>query len=180
MSDFNKEGLYYIVKTGDKEKVELYISKGAYVNHYTTHGYTPLHAAAYLGNTEIAELLISHGADVNATTITRYEEETLQFGDGTDQTPLHIAAEEGYYEMVKLLISHGAGADIRDTGNQTPSDLALARGHRHVAKLLRGETSIAEKITAHPVMGKNINPYFIFIIITVLILVIFYYCSRFF
>jgi len=104
----------------------------------------------------------------------------LQFGDGTDRTPLHIAAEEGHYEMVKLLISHGAGVDIRDTGSQTPSDLALVRGHRDVVKLLSRTSSIAEKSSIHSLMKTNINPYFVIIIITVFILIIFYYCSRLF
>ena len=43
---------------------------------------TPLHMAARSGNVQVAQLLVSHGADVNALNL-------------DDLTPLVIAAQEG-------------------------------------------------------------------------------------
>jgi cytohesin len=57
-----------------------------------------LHWAAYEGHKEIAELLISEGADVNAK------------ADGGG-TPLHQAAYEGHKEVAELLIAKGADAN---------------------------------------------------------------------
>jgi len=54
-----------------------------------------LFLAAYNGNKEIVEILISGGADVN-----------VKNNDG--KTPLTIAGEEGYTEIVNLLLENGA------------------------------------------------------------------------
>ena len=50
---------------GHKGIVLMLIEKGANVNIKGNTGYTPLHAAAMGGNSEIAELLLDHGAEVN-------------------------------------------------------------------------------------------------------------------
>jgi ankyrin repeat protein len=48
--------------------VKLLVDNGADVNAIVSFGYTPLHAAAYDGHTEITKYLIDNGADVNAKT----------------------------------------------------------------------------------------------------------------
>jgi ankyrin repeat protein len=60
---------------------------------------TPLTFAARKGHADVAELLLSRGADVNATAP----------GAGT---PLAVAAEAGRLEMVRLLLEHGANANL--------------------------------------------------------------------
>ena len=81
------------------------------------------------GLTEMAELLLSRGAQVER-----------QHWMGT--TALHYAALGGQADMVALLLEHGAdpqrvGRKFDDAGH-TALDLAEARGHEDVAKLLRG------------------------------------------
>jgi ankyrin repeat protein len=61
-------------------------------------GQTPLHWAAKVGLTEIAEFLISKGARVNIK-------------DDSGETPLSLAARAGYPETVKIFIERG-----EDTG----------------------------------------------------------------
>lgn len=60
-------------------------------------GTTPLHCAARFGNVRAAELLLQHGADINAL-------------DSMLVTPLVCSAETASIEMLKLL--HQRGADI--------------------------------------------------------------------
>ena len=62
-------------------------SRGPGVTATNQGGFTPLHAAAYAGDTGIAELLLEHGADVNAKSCS--------------VSPLHAAAED-HADMVKL------------------------------------------------------------------------------
>jgi ankyrin repeat protein len=77
---------------------------------------TPLHLAV-LYSTKITDLLISHGADVNATN---------GFGD----TPLHVAVHESYSrdekgmgiikDSIELLLTHGAGINPQNNNGDTP------------------------------------------------------------
>ena len=57
---------------------------------------TPLHLASQKGLTEIAEILIQNGANLNC-------KETHK-----NLTPLHISTAGGQFEMTKLLINYGA------------------------------------------------------------------------
>ena len=87
-------------------------------------GSTPLHHAVDGGHTELVELLIKSGADVNARDLQR-------------ETPLHIAAQNGNREIAELLIK--SGADVNDNKfyiNSPPLHTALSFRNIEVAKLL--------------------------------------------
>lgn len=58
-------------------------------------GYTPLHLASMVGNTEIAKFLLDNGADVNAR-------------DAEGYSPLVRAKANGNDEIAKMLTDHGA------------------------------------------------------------------------
>lgn len=87
-------------------------------------GNTPLHHAVDVDHTELVELLIKSGADVNARDLQR-------------ETPLHIAAQNGNREIAELLIK--SGADVNDNKfyiNSPPLHTALSFRNIEVAKLL--------------------------------------------
>ena len=77
------------------------------------YGWTPLISAAELGQSEMVSILLTAGADVNAT-------------NNIGQTALHLA---GNAEVAKLLISAGADSAIRAVDGTTPTDMAI-RNHR--------------------------------------------------
>ena len=88
----------------------------------------PLHAAlAGKGSTEVIELLINRGADVNA----RAE---------LDLTPLHLAAARGNMPITRRLIEMKVDPAARMTDGKRPADYAAERGHPEVAALLNGLT----------------------------------------
>ena len=64
---------------------------------------TPLHYAASMGRKEVAEVLLAHGADVNAR-------------DDREQTPLHSAAYYKKLAVAEVLIAHKA--DVNALGNR--------------------------------------------------------------
>ena len=82
-----------------------------------------LHTAAQIGNREICELLIHHGADVNKQ-------------DARKQTSLWVAAEQGHTNICEVLIQNGASVDKSDVANRTPLWIAAHKKHYDVCKIL--------------------------------------------
>ena len=100
------------VRKRDLRAVKEQLAKGADVNIWDSEfGVTALSWAALLGHTEIAELLIGKGADVNARN-----------QDGG--TALHGAAFFGHTEIAELLIQNDAAVNARDDKGQTPLDVS--------------------------------------------------------
>lgn len=56
--------------------------------------------------------------------------------EGNGWTALHAAAFSGQEEAVKLLLESGADATLKDKNGKTPLDLANAKKHLAVAKIL--------------------------------------------
>lgn len=69
---------------------------------------------------DIAEFLISRGADVSAAS-------------RSGNTPLHTAAFFRDFKMVNLLLKHGASATLKNRRGQTPIDVISSPWSRHVA-----------------------------------------------
>lgn len=112
----------HFAKTG---VVRVLLNRGAAVNALSENALknTALHAAAAGKAMEAANLLIIHGADVNAR----------QHGGWT---PLHAAAQSGAADFARLLIDNGADVNVRAENQQRPIDLALTKGHQAVVDLL--------------------------------------------
>ena len=92
-------------RTGNIEAVKQHVAAGAEVN--VKGGFvdgTPLHWAAYDGRNEIAELLITAGADVNA--------------NSDNGTPLDTAISRKHPETAELLRKHGGktGEELKAEG----------------------------------------------------------------
>lgn len=87
------------------------------------HGISVLYHAVITGQLEVAQLLLEHGADVDA-------------GAGVD-TPLHGAARHGRTALAAWLLVQGANRELLDYEGKTPLQVAEAAGHDAVAVLLR-------------------------------------------
>ena len=108
---------------GNKEIVQLLITKGADVNARSVVGWTPLQYATGDNKKDVVELLIAEGADVNAKG---------GIGGGTS---LYLAAMSGHKELVELLIAADADVNVRESQlGMTPLDMADDKG---TAELLR-------------------------------------------
>ena len=66
---------------------------------------TPLHYACYIGDADIAELLLKNKSCIHVNARASQEENYV--------TPLHLACSEGNLECVKLLLEHDALLDVR-------------------------------------------------------------------
>jgi ankyrin repeat protein len=148
--------------TADLESVRQLLDQTPELVHsYSADGWTYLHRAAQFGRTDIAELLLRYGADVNARAhnglantpvlcavigqhsdmvkllLTRGADITLPNGAGS--TSLHKAAINGDCSMMRLLLAHGAHVDARNTGGQTPLVHAQFLGHVEAVAMLQQE-----------------------------------------
>uniref|UniRef100_A0AAQ5YC43 Ankyrin repeat domain 52 n=1 Tax=Amphiprion ocellaris TaxID=80972 RepID=A0AAQ5YC43_AMPOC len=83
------------------------------VNSLDQEQSTPLHAAAYLGDVHVMDLLISAGANINAK-------------DQGLLTPLHRAAASRNERAVELLLKHSVEVNTRDKFWHTPLHMAAA------------------------------------------------------
>ncbi|TMW58596.1 hypothetical protein Poli38472_010155 [Pythium oligandrum] len=75
-------------------------------------GLVPLHLAAQNNDVEAANLLLNHGAAVDATTSMDV------------RTSLHLAAERNNTEVMTVLINHGAAIDAASQDGNTPLHVA--------------------------------------------------------
>jgi ankyrin repeat protein len=82
------------------------------------------YAACRNGHTEVAEVLLARGADVNAKDI-------------LGGTALHWAAINGHKETVAFLVANGADLSIRDAKfDSTPEGWAAEGQHDEIRNLL--------------------------------------------
>ncbi|MHC4595745.1 MAG: ankyrin repeat domain-containing protein [Planctomycetota bacterium] len=86
-------------------------------------GYTPLHSAACDGHKELAELLISNGADVNAK-------------DSWGCTPLFHAVRHAHKELAEILIANGADVNAKDKWGCTPLPYAVGYIYKELVEIL--------------------------------------------
>lgn len=84
---------------------------------------SPLHRACKSNSTDLAELLINSGADVNVRDI---------YGN----TLLHLVASSGYTALVHLLLYFGADMNVTNMWDQTALLKAVQGGHVEVVEML--------------------------------------------
>jgi ankyrin repeat protein len=145
-------------KNGDRAVAEDALRRGADPNA-EIDGWTPLFWAAQEGHTEIVDLLLDAGANVNfadsggftplnqavgESHLDTVEHLLLRGADIAHRcasaggcTVLHIAAAYGRLECIRLLLRYGADPQARRDDGQTPYDTAIDCDESEAAALLR-------------------------------------------
>ncbi|KAF2364986.1 Ankyrin repeat [Trinorchestia longiramus] len=84
---------------------------------------TALHLAAEAGNYDIAQLLLCHGADIDAIDI-------------NGNTALHLTAASGNGRLLDLLLKSGANTSAMNYEGQMPEDIAREFGYLAAVEML--------------------------------------------
>jgi ankyrin repeat protein len=134
--------LFRATQGADVEVIRALLANGANPN-INTMGFTPFLLAAGVDpagrtggggapNTAIMDLLIQHGADVNAqVTGTRTYSMRISYNPPPDKegaSALHEAAQAGRTDLVRYLLQKGANPELVDANGKKPIDLAGAGG----------------------------------------------------
>jgi len=116
---------------GDLARVKELLDGRADLVGDAAYGLQPLHLAAHTGRQEMAELLISRGADVNA----------LDARNGAP--PILYAVLRAPAPMIEMLLAKGADPSGRAEGGVSALHLAAQRGLAEVAELLLARGALA-------------------------------------
>ena len=110
---------------GQYEIAKHLVIQDADINMASINGFNifPIHSAAAGDHTNIAELLIECGANVNVK-------------QASGVTPLHSAAQNGNVDILILLLESGADTAIKMDGGKRACDLARERGFVQIAQAL--------------------------------------------
>ncbi|MHB9130482.1 MAG: ankyrin repeat domain-containing protein [Armatimonadota bacterium] len=144
------------VKEGNLVVIQQALRSGFSIHSANERGNTLLHAAANLGQIEIAHYLLANGADVNTQNhegvtallwasrkgyldicklLLSYQSD-VNIATDTLWFPLHEAAAEGHRDIVCLLLDNSASIQASTEEGQTPLHLASLGGHLDVVQLL--------------------------------------------
>lgn len=141
---------------GDSDRVSWLLSQEPrLVNEFSSDGWTPLHLAAHFGRLDLASLLVSKGARVDAVARNGIANQPLQAavagrrpelvrrliaaGANLEHrshggfTAAHIAAENDDVEVLEQLKAAGADLRVKTNGGKTPADVA-ADGRHELAR----------------------------------------------
>jgi ankyrin repeat protein/beta-lactamase regulating signal transducer with metallopeptidase domain len=109
---------------GDLNKVKRFLSDGGHINARGPSGFTLLHCALCGDHKELAQYLITKGANVNLT-------------DSSGWPPLHFIGDTGASEeMIELLLDNGADVNLRDKQGRIALHWAAAAGQKPIVEML--------------------------------------------
>ena len=122
LNDFEDDFLN-AVWDGDVQTVSTMLAEGENPNKRDSYGNNPMTLAGYAGQTEVARILLNHGADI-------------QSSDGS-MTPLHCAAYYNRLDTARFLLSQSADITATNRYGETPRTIAERKDFSEIAELLK-------------------------------------------
>jgi ankyrin repeat protein len=130
--------LYYALRHGDMETVSVILKFQPPLEAVNRDGETPLLWAVKSRKSQMARLLLEHGASVTPNALADSVMNPLRyaFTDNFGRIPLHWAAVNGDKEMVSLLLEFKAPLNALDQDRRTPVHWAALRGDKEIVGIL--------------------------------------------
>jgi len=131
--------------SGERSLCELLLAHGAELTAKSSNLLTALHFAAFGGNVDVCELVIST-AKKRCPSLKNFLEER----DVEDATALHMSCSKGYTGVTELLLRHGVDCEAGKGVNlSTPLHLATTHGHEEVIRLLISSGAVIDYWDGH-------------------------------
>lgn len=137
-TDSNNEFFSYI-ENGNIDKVRELLRLGIDVNSVNSEGWSALHEAVRVNNSEVVKELLSH-KKINMNPVLPADTILLNgnnkwYADG--QTPLLLASYYRYSDIVSMLLNYGADIMARDSVDDAMAiHIASARGYSDVISVI--------------------------------------------
>ncbi len=152
------QDIFNAIQKGDLASVKALLEKDPALMNFYADGSKPLHFAAKLNQKDIAEYLVSKGADINVNesahldftpvtwAIRNGNKEmvemflkngaNLQYRTWLGESYLHFAALFDRKELAEFLIERGMEVNTAKNGGLTPMHIAVVAGNIDIVKLL--------------------------------------------
>ncbi|KAF5795723.1 putative NAD(+) ADP-ribosyltransferase [Helianthus annuus] len=120
----SSEDIHAAARAGDLVAVQTIITSNPLsVNSRDKHSRTPLHLAAWAGQTQVVNLLCKNKADIGAAAM-------------DDMGAIHFAAQKGHLEVIRTLISSGVSVKSANRKGMTPLHYAVQGSYTDLIKYL--------------------------------------------
>lgn len=130
-----------------KQAVQTMIEKGEDINARSKNGWTPLFAAAYVGQADTVRMLLDKGADMNV--------------EVAGWPLLHAAARSGDVETIRLLIDKGLDVNTKNKDGKTPLYIVQTAKHPHkveaIKLLIEKGADVNAKLTGGPWLNTPLH-----------------------
>ena len=136
--------LHTAASKGNIKAIDRLVKEGNDLDERDDEGMTPLIRAINMNQKESVAVLLKNGANVNTP--------DTQFLN----TPLHYAVIQGNSSIVRLLIEQKADITARNNEGKLPYDLALAKGNKEMAELLKVK-SLNSDVQVQPAKTHKLN-----------------------
>lgn len=146
---YGNTALHVAVQTDADSIVELLLDESrkshnqSIVNEGNNDGWTPLHLAAYRGNTSTCKILLQYGAYIDCQT-------------KSGKTPLHWASIKSNKEVVTLLVEHSADLEATDRSERMPYQYATSKAIKRIIDV--GESRRSSKSGSLRKVSIRIDP----------------------
>ncbi|GFF57779.1 putative ankyrin repeat protein RF_0381 [Aspergillus lentulus] len=123
LQNLSADTIYSVLYRANPEILRLLVDFGWDPLAPMRRGDVPLHIAAQMGKTDLVQLLLLYGADVNVR-------------DGQHATPLHLACVNGQLGAVELLLNSGTDVNAATLLRETPLHQCMHYGSLPLLELL--------------------------------------------
>ncbi|KAI7859794.1 hypothetical protein BDC45DRAFT_161697 [Circinella umbellata] len=142
-------GLHWAATTGNVGLVKFALDHGAPIDA-VVNGFMPLQLACISDNNiAVVQYLIDRGAEVNAQRWSKKHsaDKSQAVAGAIGSTALHVACANGCVKTVDLLLRNGALVHVKDKYGSSPLDIAAAKHHVEIVRLLETFGAMQRKAT---------------------------------